>query len=98
LKIDNKELQLRPGMFVKASILSERRDSTIVIPKETIISRQTGKVVFTVENGIASEKFISTGIENQDFIEVIDGLKINDRLVVSGFETLRDKSKVSVIR
>jgi hypothetical protein len=29
---------------------------------------------------------------------VIEGLKVNDRLVISGFETLRDKSKVSVIR
>jgi RND family efflux transporter MFP subunit len=98
LKIENKKLQLRPGMFVKAAILSEKRDNTIVIPKETIISRQNGSVVFTVENGIASERIISTGLENQDLIEVIEGLKVNDRLVISGFETLRDKSKVSVIR
>ena len=98
LKIDNKESLLRPGMFIKAAILSERRDSTIVIPKETIISRQDGKVVFTVENGIATEKKITTGLENSDVIEVLSGLKINDRLVVSGFETLRNKSKVSVIQ
>jgi membrane fusion protein, multidrug efflux system len=31
-------------------------------------------------------------------IEVVSGLKINDRLVISGFETLRNKSKVSVIQ
>lgn len=98
LEIKNDDLLLRPGMFVKAAILSEKRNKTIVIPKETIISRQNGKVVFIVENGIASEKSIKTGLENQDVIEVIDGLKINDRLVVSGFETLRDKSKVSVIQ
>lgn len=98
LKIENKEMKLRPGMFVKAAILAERKDSTIVIPKETIISRQSSKVVFTIENGIASEKSISTGLENQDYIEVIAGLKFNDRLVISGFETLRDESKVSVIR
>lgn len=98
LAIKNQDLLLRPGMFVKAAILSEKRAKTIVIPKETIISRQNGKVVFIVENGIAVEKSIKTGLENQDMIEVIDGLKINDRLVVSGFETLRNKSKVSVIQ
>ncbi|MEQ8535819.1 MAG: efflux transporter periplasmic adaptor subunit, partial [Imperialibacter sp.] len=65
---------------------------------ETIISRQDGKVVFTVENGIATEKKITTGLENQDVIEVLSGLKLNDRLVVTGFETLRNKSKVSVIQ
>ncbi len=98
LEIENPDLLLRPGMFVKAAILAEQKDNTIVIPKETIISNQDGVVVFIVENGIAIQKSIQTGIENQGLIEVIDGLKINDRLVIAGFETLRDKSKVSVIR
>lgn len=98
LQINNNKRLLRPGMFIKAAILSEKHDSTIVIPKETIISRQDGKVVFTVENGIATEKKITTGLENMDVIEVLSGLKINDRLVISGFETLRNKSKVSVIQ
>ncbi|MBK6267323.1 efflux RND transporter periplasmic adaptor subunit [Marivirga sp. S37H4] len=98
LQINNDKHLLRPGMFIKAAILSEKRDSTIVIPKETIISRQDGKVVFIVENGIATEKRITTGLETMDVIEVVSGLKINDRLVVSGFETLRNKSKVSVLQ
>lgn len=98
LQINNEKRLLRPGMFIKAFILSEKRDSTIVIPKETVISRQDGKVVFTVENGIATEKKIITGLETMDVIEVVSGLKVNDRLVISGFETLRNKSKVSIIQ
>ncbi len=98
LQINNGKRLLRPGMFIKAAILTEKRDSTIVIPKETIISRQDAKVVFIVENGIATEKKITTGLETMDEIEVLSGLKINDRLVVSGFETLRNKSKVSVLQ
>jgi len=98
LQINNEKRLLRPGMFIKAYILSEKKEGTIVIPKETVISRQDGKVVFTVENGIATEKKITTGLESQDVIEVVNGLKVNDRLVISGFETLRNKSKVSVIQ
>jgi hypothetical protein len=63
-----------------------------------VISRQDGKVVFTVENGIATEKKITTGLETMDVIEVTNGLKVNDRLVTAGFETLRNKSKVSIIQ
>jgi len=98
LQINNEKRLLRPGMFIKAFILSEKRDGTIVIPKETVISRQDGKVVFTVENGIATEKKITTGLESMTVIEVVSGLKVNDRLVISGFETLRNKSKVSTIQ
>lgn len=98
LEIDNNKKLLRPGMFIKAAILAEKKDSTIVVSKDIILSRQGGKSVFTVENGIATQKFITTGLENKDVVEVLSGLKVNDRLVVSGFETLRDKSKVNVIQ
>lgn len=98
LLIDNPAHIIRPGMFVKAEILIEKKDSTIVVPKDIVVSKQNNKVLFVVENGIAREKTIVIGLENPDFIEVIKGLKMNDRLVVNGFETLRDKSKVNVIR
>lgn len=98
LDINNDRMLLRPGMFIKAAILAEKRDSTIVIPKEIIISRQDGRIAFTVENGIAIEKKVTTGLENMNVIEVTDGLKVNDRLVIAGFETLRNKAKVSVIQ
>jgi hypothetical protein len=40
---------------------------------------------------------ITTGIENKDFVEIIEGLKENDKLIIKGFETLRDNSKVKII-
>ncbi|MBN2185059.1 MAG: efflux RND transporter periplasmic adaptor subunit [Candidatus Krumholzibacteriota bacterium] len=98
IHVDNSELLLRPGMFVKAEIIVARRDSTIVIPKEIILVKQRGKTVFIVEKGAAQEKIIVTGLENPDEIEVLEGLKKDDRLVVKGFETLRNRSKVKVIR
>ena len=98
LQINNPELKLRPGMFVKADIVTAKKDSTIVIPKDLIISGNRGKHVFVVERSAARERRIKTGIENQEYIEVTEGLKENDRLVVKGFETLRNGSKVKVIR
>ena len=98
LLINNRGQAIRPGMFVKAEILVEKKDSTIVVPKDIVISRQNRKILFVIENGIALEKSISTGLENPDFIEITKGIKMNDRLVVKGFETLRDKSMVNVVR
>lgn len=98
LLIENPELKLRPGMFVKADIVVARRDSAIVIPKNLILSSGRGKMVFVVDQSTARERRIQLGIENQDFAEVVSGLKENDRLVVKGFETLRNDSKVKVIK
>jgi membrane fusion protein, multidrug efflux system len=97
LTIDNPELKLRPGMFVKADIITAQKDSAVVVPKSLMLSSGRGKIVFVVEQSTAMERSITTGIENQEYAEVISGLKVNDRLVVRGFETLRNNSKVKVI-
>lgn len=98
LAIDNPELLLRPGMFVKADIITASKDSAVVIPKDIILSGNRGKYVFIVERSNARERRITIGIENQDYVEIIEGLSVNDRLVVKGYETLRNGSKVKVIR
>jgi membrane fusion protein (multidrug efflux system) len=97
LVIDNRELKLRPGMFVKADIEVARRDSAIVISKEIIVSGNRGKTVYIVEKGAARDRIITTGLENETLVEVIEGLKKNERVVTKGFETLRNNSKVKII-
>jgi RND family efflux transporter MFP subunit len=98
ISINNPKLLLRPGMFVKADIVTNHKDSVIVIPKSIILSRQHGKTVFIVDRGVAGERIIETGIENMTDVEVIKGLSKNDRVVTSGFETLSNKSKVKIIK
>lgn len=96
--IDNPDLLLRPGMFVNVNIITNHKDSVIVIPKNVILSRQRGKTVFVADRGIATEKIIETGIENLTETEVISGLEKNERLVTSGFETLGNRTKVKIIK
>ena len=98
LDISNPDLKLRPGMFIKANIITAEKDSTIVIPRDVIMSGSRGKYVFVVgRNSAADDRTITTGISNQDEVEIVEGLSANDRLIIKGFETLRDNSKVKVI-
>jgi multidrug efflux pump subunit AcrA (membrane-fusion protein) len=85
-------------MFVKADIVTQHKDSIITIPKEYVLSDARGKRVFIVQQQTARERRITTGLENQEMVEVVDGLEPNQRLVVQGFETLRDRAKVKVIQ
>jgi membrane fusion protein (multidrug efflux system) len=98
VSIDNRDLLLRPGMFVRADIITSRKDSVIVIPKNIILSRQRGKTVFVADRGVAAERIIETGLENITDVEVTRGLEKNERIVTSGFETLSNRSKVKIIK
>ncbi|MBQ7824311.1 MAG: efflux RND transporter periplasmic adaptor subunit [Bacteroidaceae bacterium] len=96
LWIDNSKLLLHPGMFVKADIVVDHADSTIVIPKDVVLSNRNRKFVYIVEKNTAIMRNIKTGLEDNDNIQVLEGLNVNDNLVTRGFETLRDQSKVKV--
>jgi RND family efflux transporter MFP subunit len=98
VNVDNTGKKILPGMFVKADLVINSADSTIVIPKDIIVSRNRNRTVFVVERGVAKERRITTGLESLDKVEVLSGLEPGESVVSKGFETLRNDSKVKVLR
>ena len=99
LKIEasNQDLLLKPGMFVRADIIVLEKEDVIVIPKDIILDRRGRKTVYVVQRGIALERRLELGIDNSDSVEVTKGLNPDDSLIIEGFETLRNRSRVKVI-
>lgn len=98
VNVDNQMKRLLPGMFVKADMVINSAENTIVIPKDIIINRNRVRTVFVVERGVVDERKITTGLESTDKIEVLSGLESGESVVSKGFETLRDNSRVKVLR
>jgi membrane fusion protein, multidrug efflux system len=96
MRIDNPSLIMRPGMFVKADIVVERRDSAVVVPRELVQSKRRGKVVFVIERNTAVEKRVETGIETDTEVEIISGLELDEKLVTEGYQMLSNRTKVRV--
>ena len=96
--INNSELKLRPGMFAKADVIIERSENVIVIPKNVVQTARNRRFVYVVERNVAVVRNLITGIENEENVEVLSGLYENDQLIVRGYETLRENSRVRVIR
>ena len=83
-------------MFVKADIVVNKADSAIIIPKDVIQSNRRVKYVYIVEKNTALLRELKTGLEDDKNIQILEGLKENDNLVVRGFETLKENAKVKV--
>ncbi|MDR0575942.1 MAG: efflux RND transporter periplasmic adaptor subunit [Tannerella sp.] len=98
ISIDNTGLKLRPGMFVKADVVVDKADSVIIIPKDVVLSSRNRKYVYIVEKNTAIVRNIKTGLEDEDYIQVTEGLNENDNLVVRGYETLRENSRVKALK
>ena len=98
IAINNPELKLRPGMFAKGEIITLQRDSVLFIPKEIVNARRGMRNVFTVEQNRAVEKYIKTGISDDRYTEVTEGLNEGDKIVIKGYEFLRNRGKVKIMK
>lgn len=96
VEIKNPGHKLKPGMFAEIKLVTTDKKDIVVVPKETLLNRGTSKAVYVVENNIALERPVETGIESDDMIEIIKGLNVGEKIVIQGQQSLFDKAKVSV--
>jgi RND family efflux transporter MFP subunit len=98
VEVENRDQILLPGMFVKADLVVNSAEEVIVIPRDIIVSRNRNQIVYVVEKGVATERVITTGLQNEKSVEVKMGLLKGESIVNSGFETLRNQSRVKILR
>ena len=94
--IDNPKRRLIPGMFVKVDIVIESKENAVLVPRHVVLNRNNRDVVFVVEKQRAIMKEVELGLEDKENIEIISGLEEGERIVLRGYETLKDKTRVTV--
>jgi RND family efflux transporter MFP subunit len=98
IRVKNPKKRLRPGMFVKANVMVQHKDSVITLPREVVQEQNERQIVYVVQKNRAMERDVITGIESGDRVEIIDGIEEDERVVTDGYETLRDRSRVKVLQ
>lgn len=98
INVANADLKLRPGMFVQGDIVTQRHEDVFIISKEIMSKTSKGSFVFVADKGIARQKRITTGLENDTEIEVLTGLSSSDMIITEGYETLRERSKIKILK
>lgn len=87
---------LRSGTFVYADFSKRTTQNILVIPREALTESIKNAAVYVVENNRVKLKAIKTGREMGSMIEVTEGLKPEEVVVVSGQINLKDGALVSV--
>jgi len=95
--LDNKNSELRPGLFMKVRITLQENPNALLIPEEALLSINKKHYVYIVEKDNAKIKEVSVGLRMENMIEIINGLNINDKVIVLGHEKLKDGSKIKTL-
>lgn len=95
--IRNKSNSLRPGMFINVHVITETHLDAVLVPKTAIVYENESMNVYVVRDSIAYKTELNYGFQNYEFVEAIDGLQENDKIIVVGQSGLKDKTKVKVV-
>ena len=98
IQVDNKDHRLKPGMFARVSIVTQRRDGVLMLSKDWLVRQSATPQVFVNENGKASRRVVSLGVEGEQYVEVLKGLQAGEEIIVAGQYELKDGMSVKVIR
>jgi RND family efflux transporter MFP subunit len=92
--IPNPDHALRPGTFAQIAIALREIPNALVVPPQAVNSTTKGTTVFIVEQGHAKAVPVRTGITDGQWIEVPEGLRGDEDVVVVGKRQLLDQSLV----
>ena len=94
IRIDDPGWRLKPGMFVKVTILADQHEGVLLIPKIALLEDDE---VFTVKDSIATRVALTLGLQDADFTEIQEGLSPGDLVVIAGHRSMRDSTRVKIV-
>jgi len=75
---------LRPEMTAAVNVVLQQHDNAIAIPKKAIIKRGSKTFVKIMNNNKLTEQEIEVGISENGLVEVLKGLRDNDKILFNG--------------
>lgn len=95
--LENPAEEIKPGMHAEIEIVTEIFPRRLLVPQAAVLVRGGRPLVFVVENGLAKWRYIQTGQENEQLVEVLDGVKEGEPVIVEGHMTLAHDSAVRIV-
>lgn len=96
--VANRDRVLKPGLFARATIYTAASRDAVLVPLIALLYDGPTVKVFVVEKNIAKERVVKIGDKYGENIEILDGVREGDSVVVVGQNNLSEGIKVNVAR
>ncbi len=87
---------LRQSQRVSARLLIEERPNVLMVARGPFVESEGGRFVYLVENNIAVRRPFKLGATSISAVEIIEGLKEGDKIVVAGTDQFENAEKISL--
>lgn len=91
-RVNNADLQLKPGLFVRVSIGINDQAKALMVPQRAVTATAGLNKLYLVVDGQAQAREVKLGAQHGDMVEIIAGVKVGDQVVISNLDKLQDGS------
>lgn len=97
-KAPNPKNVLTAGAFAKINLTLDQIPKTIMVPTQAVIPDLKSSKVYVYHDGKALAKDVKTDLRTDTKVQIVEGLKSGDSVVVSGLIQIRPKSPLKVLK
>jgi len=99
--IDNPDYAIKPGMMARIRLDAHIFHDRLLVPRSAVLERDGKRLVFIVKDARAQWEYVRTGLENEEYVEIIPdanvgvhGVHEGDMVIISGHYSLAHDTKV----
>ena len=96
IDVPNPDHALAPGMYCRVELKIPRKTPSLIVPSEAVIFNRNGLSVAVVEDGVARIRGITSVRDLGTSVEVSEGVRTGDRVILNPQVDLADGRKVAL--
>jgi membrane fusion protein (multidrug efflux system) len=89
--------RLRPGYTARATLRLQSRNDALLVPVRAVPGAAGSQSVYVVREGKPARQPIRVGAEVDGRVEIIDGLKVGDTVIVAGATEVREGGTIRIV-
>ena len=97
IEIRDESRRIKPGMFGRMSIVYDRHENVLQVPRSAVMEEMGIESVYVVEDDKAVRRIVKTGYGENGMIEITDGLDDSDNVITVGQVGLKPDATVTII-
>lgn len=87
---------LLPGAFAKVQLHFDPNPNALLVPTQAVLPQARGKKIIRYEGGVANFIDVTTGVRDSARVQILEGLKAGDTIVVTGLLSTKPSSKIAI--
>lgn len=98
INIPNSGHKLKSGMFCRIKIIASVLKDRLVLAQDALIQEQGSSYIFAVEDHTARKRKVTLGVREDSKIEILEGLKEDEQVIIFGQQGLKDGTNVEITK